>query len=471
MANSSASAPKPTDTFDHIAHDLQDLRIAAGAPSYADIVVRIAKERRARGVDPARARPARSTVYDAFRPGRARINAALVGEIAAALGAESPESWVTRCQEARRAVDQPKAAGRARPAAASRRRPAAPAEESPASDDEVSTSGPDPAVAAHDRTGSGSRPSPDPGPAPDPDAARDSDAAPGPSSAPGAEPADDGGRTPEGTGAPGTPGSMSVSAPSAAVPETPQGPGPRTPSAGGEASLPAQRSTVTPKSDEDRTEIPADEELDELVTEPAFAEPTARQRWSFLGLAVLMNILGTLLIKLVNLPMHLDMVGTGAAAILLGPWWGALVAVVTTLLQTTINTTAQLPFGLVAVAGALVWGYGAQRYGMLRGIPRFMGLNLLVALVCTAIAVPLILTVAPWGVLHSDFVTGELLDRVSDEGVALTVRNLTVSIFDKTMSGLLIATILLSVSWAPPSRRPSLTESAHPTSPRTPRGN
>lgn len=160
------------------------------------------------------------------------------------------------------------------------------------------------------------------------------------------------------------------------------------------------------------------------------------------------------------------MVGTGAAAILLGPWWGALVAVATTLLQTMINTTAQLPFGLVAVAGALILGYGAQRFGMLRGIPRFMGLNLLVALACSAIAVPLILTVAPWGAFHSDCVNGELLKRVTDQGLALTVRNLTVSVTDKMMSGLLIAVILLSVSWAPPSRRPSLTERAHPTSPR-----
>ncbi|WP_420733261.1 hypothetical protein [Brevibacterium luteolum] len=53
---------------------------------------------------PAAARPARTTIYDAFRTGRSRTNAELVGEIARALGASEEEAAerVRRCILARR---------------------------------------------------------------------------------------------------------------------------------------------------------------------------------------------------------------------------------------------------------------------------------------------------------------------------------------------------------------------------------
>lgn len=467
----------PADTFDGIAHDLQELRLASGAPSYADIVVRISQDRRARGIDPARSRPARSTVYDAFRPGRSRINAALVGEIATALGAEDPDSWVRRCQRARRAVDRPRAAGRVHtepvnstdaPARAAReagREPSAP---------QASTS-PDPATASAAAAG--------PPSAPTVDHSTDRHSGAAVAEQQGA----DADATPRGTAPPrlGQSGTMQPSGPAAPTPEaaadSATSPMPPTaPGAGADISpsdepAPTGRpaaSTIDDLTDaapeeagSSRTDPAVEAELDELATEPALAEPTAGQRWGFLAFCIAVNIAGTLLLKLVHLPLHLDMVGTGAAAILLGPWWGVLVGALTTVIQIGINSWGQLPFGLVAVAGALVWGYGAQRFGMLRGIPRFLSLNLLVAVVCTAIAVPVILTIAPWGAFHSDTIHGELLDRISDHGLATLVRNLTVSVADKMFSGLLIATILLSVSWAPPSRRPSLTERTHPTSP------
>jgi energy-coupling factor transport system substrate-specific component len=77
--------------WDHVAVQLQAWRRTAGDPSYADIASRITAARIARGTEPAAARVGRTTVYDAFRLGRARINHALVREIASALGAAEDE--------------------------------------------------------------------------------------------------------------------------------------------------------------------------------------------------------------------------------------------------------------------------------------------------------------------------------------------------------------------------------------------
>lgn len=103
MSHHMESRGVPTEAFDAIARDLQALRIEAGDVPYAEIVRRIGKLRERAGVGAAAARPARTTVYDAFRLGRIRINAKLVGEIVQALGCspEEAETWERRCLQAR----------------------------------------------------------------------------------------------------------------------------------------------------------------------------------------------------------------------------------------------------------------------------------------------------------------------------------------------------------------------------------
>ena len=93
-----ASAEERTDyvtPFDAIADGLKRLRIDAGGVSYAEIASRITERRMADGVNPAAARIARSTVYDAFQRGRQRMNADLVREIVLALGQddETGDAW------------------------------------------------------------------------------------------------------------------------------------------------------------------------------------------------------------------------------------------------------------------------------------------------------------------------------------------------------------------------------------------
>lgn len=71
-------------TLDELSVGLGRLRSAAGAPSYAEIARRIGA---VRGSEPAKV-----TVYDCFRPGRRRVDEALVGDIVQALGADHAEA-------------------------------------------------------------------------------------------------------------------------------------------------------------------------------------------------------------------------------------------------------------------------------------------------------------------------------------------------------------------------------------------
>jgi tetratricopeptide (TPR) repeat protein len=75
--------------LDELSAHLGTLRAAAGSPSYAEIARRIGALRG--GVEPAKV-----TVYDCFRRGRRRLDDALVGDIARALGMPEPEATALR---------------------------------------------------------------------------------------------------------------------------------------------------------------------------------------------------------------------------------------------------------------------------------------------------------------------------------------------------------------------------------------
>lgn len=88
-----------------VAEDLQRLRHEAGGVSYAEIAARITSSRAVRSGRSAVA-VSRSTVYDAFRPGRTRLDADLVVDIVRSLGVTEAdaESWRARCVAAKPAV-------------------------------------------------------------------------------------------------------------------------------------------------------------------------------------------------------------------------------------------------------------------------------------------------------------------------------------------------------------------------------
>lgn len=291
--------------FDRIAEDLQVRRTDAGSPSYAEIALRIARIREQRGGPDATARPARTTVYDAFRTGRRRLDTALVLDIVRALGADEDEVevWADRCRTARLAEAFPPRAE-------------------------------DPAAAPSDT----SPPPPTP-----------------PASTPPAAP-----------------------------------PPPVTAKAG------------------------------LLVA---------------LG-CVAVNMVGRVLVVVIpEIPLYLDMVGTAVAAVVLGPWWGAGVGLSTNLLGVTASGLDSILFAIVNVAGALVWGYGVRRWRMGRTLPRFFALNCLVAVVCSSLAVPIIVALGGETGNGADDVIAAIQETVESLWLAVASANILTSLADKTISG------------------------------------
>ncbi|MGO2051925.1 MULTISPECIES: ECF transporter S component [unclassified Glutamicibacter] len=304
--------------FDRIVDDLQQLRLDGGDVPYAEIVRRISRNRIAQGVAPDASRPARSTVYDAFRRGRTRLNLELVSEIVRALdGTEKDiESWRLRCLQARR-------------------------EQAATEDTEC----------------------------------------------PGSE--------------------------EPVVPERPNAP----------------------------------------LAEPEAAKETKQKiavhvRKVILALGcALANLLGFWLVANLGVPLYLDMLGTAVAAMMLGPWAGVGVAVATNLLGSGITDSSSIPFGLVNVTGALLWGYGAlwvRRKGALR---RYFALNLLVGFACTVVATSLLVLLFGGGTGHASEGTRMNLESFGlPMFVAVFQSNLLYSLADKMLVGFIALAVMAQLN-------------------------
>ena len=295
------------DTIDGIITDLRELRSASGSPSYAELGRRVGELRVQRGVRPAAAVPARSTVYNLFKAGRVRMDHALLRDVVLALGesSETADGWVERCRRAHRVASP------------------SPASASPA---------PDPAATSSHRAFS-----------------------------------------------------------------------PR--------QLPIGATTAI-----------------------------------LLG-CVLINALGLAAQRALSLQVFLDMIGTGLAAIALGPWYGVLVAVASQAADVrNLGNAAELPFLLVSTAGALVWGYGVRRWRLGTNLSRYLLLNLLVALTCTTIVTPILVILSAGTHGHlSDLFTGTLADSGVHLAAAVFGSNIIASVLDKLLSGLIMLALFVTL--------------------------
>ncbi|WP_314649119.1 ECF transporter S component [uncultured Microbacterium sp.] len=142
--------------------------------------------------------------------------------------------------------------------------------------------------------------------------------------------------------------------------------------------------------------------------------------------------LGTLIIRH-EVPLYLDMIGTAAASFAFGPWFGALVALITNLLGSLVATPETIVFALVNITGALVWGIGIRRFA--HTFPRFILLTVAVALACSIIGAPLNVLMYGGPSLHSGFLLASLAHAIGDPWAGTFGVNIGVSIIDKTISG------------------------------------
>ena len=159
--------------------------------------------------------------------------------------------------------------------------------------------------------------------------------------------------------------------------------------------------------------------------------------------AAALNVVGGTINTALGLPTFLDMIGTAVVAILLGPWWGALVGVVSNIGGALILGPVGIPFALVNVAGALIWGYGVRSFGMGASAPRFFLLNVAVALVTSAVAAPIVVFVYGGATGHpSDALTVVFANAGQGLFTAVLASNVLVTLADKTISGFVALSII-----------------------------
>ncbi|KAB1637736.1 ECF transporter S component [Pseudoclavibacter terrae] len=328
------------ETCDVVVADLRRLRAESGGMPFAEIASRIQANRRSVGSDATG--PARTTVFEAFRPGRSRLDARLIGEIVEVLGAPPatvPE-WVARAGYAIPSAHA-KAATKGTRTDGADATPAEPAESQPASEQ---LSGPTPVV----------------------------------STAPAMQASGD------------------------ARPRRQLGP---------------------------------------------------RQIILIMTASILLNLAGHLAVSYLRLPLFFDMIGTAVTAIVVGPWAGVLVAIVTNTGGVWLSGPHSIWFSLVNVAGALVWGYGARRFGMASTLPRYFLLTILVALSCSAVAVPILLGLFHGGVGHAgESIVWTLQMLGQPQGLAVLGSNLVNSLADKLITGFvaLVAVASIAARWVVP---------------------
>lgn len=160
--------------------------------------------------------------------------------------------------------------------------------------------------------------------------------------------------------------------------------------------------------------------------------------------AVALNVFGGQLVLWLDLPLYLDMIGTAAVAFAFGPWYAVATAIATQLTGAALHQSAVgLPYTPVAVVGALVWGYGIHRWKLGRTPARFLALSILVAVVCTLVAVPI--TAIVFDGFSAHVAGNTLTERFQGVGeslaLALASSNLITSVLDKLIASFLGLTI------------------------------
>jgi len=292
-------------SLDQIAVNLVELRADSGCPSYQEIVSRITKAREDKGMTPAAARIARTTVYDCFRTGRTRINPELVGEIVQALTGDEAQArqWMKRCRDARAETEPTSVRGR--------------------TTKELAWSLPDPK--------------------------------------------------------------------------------------------------------------PRSFWFNLLVTLVCV--------WANIAFA-----LGTRVVFKDHFPLYVDMISVAVVAMVLSTNWGlvaALMSQVFPILLWASNSWNNLAFVFVAVAGALVWGLGIHKFHMARSFLRYIVLNVIAGIVCTMVAIPVLLIFfsGSMEMPSSQSMADALMAAGRQFLVSMFSTNLVVSLADKLLAGL-IALIL-----------------------------
>ena len=158
--------------------------------------------------------------------------------------------------------------------------------------------------------------------------------------------------------------------------------------------------------------------------------------------ASVLNVIGGTVAGALKLPIFLDMIGTAVVAMTIGPWWGALVGVITNVTSGFITGPVSIPFAACNVVGALIWGYGTK-WGWANDKLKFFGLSVASAVGVSLMAAPIVIFVFGGATGHaSDVLTAGLIAAGGDMWTSVFSSNIIVSSADKILSSLLALAII-----------------------------
>jgi len=163
---------------------------------------------------------------------------------------------------------------------------------------------------------------------------------------------------------------------------------------------------------------------------------------TLISAGIVINIIGGLLAQALKLPIFLDSIGTMLAAVILGPWLGALTGLLSNVLQGVFTDPVNIPFGLVNAVIGLVVGFLAMKRGFQDYItPLIAGLVLAVLcpLVGTPIAVYLFGGVTGGGI---DVVYAVILKASGKIFSSAFLARIPANLADKLLSAYLIMVII-----------------------------
>jgi len=104
-------------------------------------------------------------------------------------------------------------------------------------------------------------------------------------------------------------------------------------------------------------------------------------------IAAALNLVGGYIITTFRIPIFLDMMGTAVAAFTIGPWWAAVTGIITNIGESILISPVYLPFAVINILGAVLWGYGARRLGS--SFPRLLLLGVIAGIVTGAFSSPI----------------------------------------------------------------------------------
>lgn len=163
--------------------------------------------------------------------------------------------------------------------------------------------------------------------------------------------------------------------------------------------------------------------------------------------AVAINYVGKELANLLNLPMWLDSIGTILAAVVAGPWIGAISGAVNNIFfGLTMDGGMSIIYGLTSIAIAIVAGILAH-YKWFRSLPRAILAGIVLAVVASLVSTPL--NIAIWsgqtGKAAGDAIFAAMMASHMGLWFSSWVDEVTMDLIDKVVVCILVYFILLGL--------------------------